>query len=1150
MKDSFLNTQLDHWKITSLIGRGGMASVYKAQSMQNPLEHRAIKLLHTGLPEEEAAARFYREFRLLSTLNHPNIARVFDSGSWEDPLGEVRPWFSMELVEGTDLRAILEAPHEFSRSGRIDGVTAGENQEMPGTREPMSTAQVFSILKQTAKALEHLHLHGLVHRDISPGNLMMMPDGTMKLMDFGVVKESGLTAGGHLTRVGEFLGTAAWVSPEQIDGKSVDARADLYSLGAVLYLLLTGRRPFSSRTLAGMLEKHLHHAPRPPHELSPTIPPILENICLRLLEKEPERRIASATHLLSLLEADPPRLLPIAGRYRELTALGKRILQSNLLDSSLGGVILLKGAPGLGRTRLARLLVDLATRNQVLAIRTHAALSDLPLGAFGRLFDALSAAGVPGPARLAEAFRGGGVERHEMFSAYRQLLTIAGVRLLVLDDLQALDSSSWDLLLYLIRTTVILAEKPALWILTTSPDSEKASIIEEQFQPSTLNLEPLNTAEVAELLTMMTGSTPAPHALASRLHGESYGSPSFLAEMIHGLVHAGVLTPAPPGALKLSLELTEIDRSSLPIPQTVRAALELRIQALPPLQRRVAEQLAVASQELSLKVLESSMQEEGVAGALKVLVGSGLARERLGEKEPVYRLAQANLREILLEQLPAVVQGAIHRRLGTSLEQLSRSSSLAALEAMAWHFEHGESPGKAFAYLFRAGNKRLEQGFMADALGFFSRALGLEGQIRELVPLDEADRKLAELLLSRAMACDHLGRQAEAQASLDRAWALATMLQDARLQCRVIGELASRARAAGEAEKAFKEATRAIDLANNLKEPGLQATPLQVLAGLSWARGNLEEARRLWVELQSVGESAHDPKASAFAQNGLGLAALCKGQTAEARRFFEQSATAFEELGLIGPLSTVRGNLVEIHHFTGNLKRGLELVERSRLAAQETMNPTGVARSLSYKALILGDMEHLEESLEAAQEGLARIISLGDPSDELFARVIVGRSALALGKLEELKKQLDACQDLVAFDTEGFAPLLLVWRARISTPDQAAELLVEAQKTPHPLWPYQECRLDLALSKAYADLNNLFEAIRHAEAAVRRADACGFRLYSLKAHCLAAIGSDTSLVARHRRIAEGLARSLAASLSREDSDRFMAAPWLVRVIRS
>jgi tetratricopeptide (TPR) repeat protein len=493
-------------------------------------------------------------------------------------------------------------------------------------------------------------------------------------------------------------------------------------------------------------------------------------------------------------------------------------------------------------------------------------------------------------------------------------------------------------------------------------------------------------------------------------------------------------------------------------------------------------------------------------------------------------------------------QQGIHRRIGGVLERLGRHYPQVVLESLAWHFEQGRSAGKGYAYLGRAGSKRLERGFMMDAADFFARALALEPEARQHLPLDEADHKLGELLLARASALEHLGRWEETTADLSRALQLGEELQDNRLKARACGELGQQARQQGEGERALQHALEAIRLADAAGDPILRITPLQVLAGVNWNRGDLEEARRYWTELLAVGESSRDQRAIAFGYNGLGLAALCKGQTAEARRSFEQSASVFETLGLVGPLGLARGNLVEIHHFTGNMRRGLELSEKARQHARETHNLPGEARSLCYKALILNDLERHDEAVAAADEGLRQMLSQADLSDELFARVVRLRAAFSLMDWDRIADELDACAELLPqHDSEGFAPLILAWRARVVARQDQAEarrLLLEAQSWTGRLWPYQECRLDLALARGYADVGDSAEATRRAEAGIRRADACGFRLYALKGHCLATLSADEAAVSRHRRIADGLAKSLAASLSREDAERFLSARWL------
>ncbi|NOY25769.1 MAG: serine/threonine protein kinase, partial [Oligoflexia bacterium] len=226
---------------------------------------RALKLMLPVRRAHEVARRMEREFLALSRLDHPSVLKVYEAGLYQQ-----RPWFVTEVLVGQEL-----------------GVAVDLWRSLPPNRR-FERAQ--RVLTRTAEALAYIHDRGLVHRDVTPSNIMLLDDGSVRLMDFGVVKDLGV----DLTVAGEVVGTVAYIAPEQIVGGPVDARADLYALGAVLYLMLTGRRPFNARNLAGYLDKHLNRAPRPPRELAPTLPARLDEICLRLLQKDPDDRFASA----------------------------------------------------------------------------------------------------------------------------------------------------------------------------------------------------------------------------------------------------------------------------------------------------------------------------------------------------------------------------------------------------------------------------------------------------------------------------------------------------------------------------------------------------------------------------------------------------------------------------------------------------------------------------------------------------------------------------------------------------------------------------------------------------------------------------------------------------------------------------------------
>lgn len=1153
------------WEIVRLLGRGGMASVYEARWPESGVR-RAIKLMNPTGSSDEVERRFRREFRALSKLHHPNITEVYDWGWWtvngapstvqgprtapgDAEKSEGRPYFVMELVDGEDLRSAAEAWQELPAAERFE--------------------RARHVLVQVARALEYVHLRGLVHRDVTPANIMLLParpgevHGAVKLMDFGVVKESGVS---EFTAHGEVLGTVAYIAPEQINGERIDARTDLYSLGAVLYLMLTGRRPFNARTLAGYLDKHLHRPPRPPHELAPGVPPELEDICLRLLQKEPGDRFASATHLLHVLEgADAGSLRFDDGSWPPV--LVSRSEESATLSHAIGGLregrgalVLIEGGPGLGKSRMARLARDLARSAGVATLRIRASGAGGPLAAFRSLVDTLKTETVSVPRALQQLYGLEGddkIERYGVYAAFREMLHGSPPRVIVVEDAHEADDVGVELIEYLVRNTLSLANEPLIWLVTRTPGASDArfeglkSGSTTGVAPVYVPLRPLTTSAVEELVLALLPDDGAARLLARRLHKEGEGNPAFITEMIRGLVEQGTIRPED-GRARLVVEEPQLLRMALPIPRSLRAGLVTRIEALSPDAREIAQVLAVGNQEMTLPLLSAAslLDEQAILVAVDELIDAGLVRERRVEGEEHIDLAQARVRDLLQAEVPPDQRSRFHRRIGEALERTFRRRANLVIEALAWHFEQGEVPGKAYSYLLRAGQRLMGRSFVAEALGYLDRALAIEPDAREFITLDDADRLLAETLLHRAEALEYLGRWAEVGVALERALELGTEITDERLLARVHTARGKKARHDGDIDTSDAENREALRLAEKVNDAALRVMPLHGLGGVHWIRGDLEGARRYWVEALAVGESTRDERSLGWGYNGLGLVALCKGQAGEARRYFEQSAEVFERVGLLGPLSLARVNLVEIHHFTGNLRRGLELAEKTCQLARETHHPLGMARGRHHRSLLLVDLGRYAEGLAEAEAAAEIARSLDDKDQEVVILIAVIRAGWAMRDLGLVRRSIAALELLVPrYDSEGFAPIMLAWSARLAAhdgdKDAARRKLQEALDHPGTRWPYQECRLDLGLARVYADLGDHGEATRRGQSAIRRADAAGFRYYSLKGHCIAAEHStDEAAVARHRRVADALARSLAANLSREDGERFLDVDWL------
>ena len=280
------DTMVDgRYRIVGRIGSGGMADVYEAEDTQ--LGRRvALKLLHRQFAEDpEFVERFRREASAAAGLSHPNIVQVFDRGEWDGTY-----YIAMELLEGRNLKQVVREH---------------------GALEP---ALAVDIVVQILKAARFAHRRGIVHRDIKPHNVIVDTDGRAKVTDFGIAR-AGVS---DMTETGSIMGTAQYLSPEQAQGHPVDARSDLYSIGVVLYELLTGAPPFDADSPVTIALKQVSEDPVSPRVRNPAVPPALDSVVMRALRKDPADRYQDADEFIAALETAmaggyvPPEEPPVA----------------------------------------------------------------------------------------------------------------------------------------------------------------------------------------------------------------------------------------------------------------------------------------------------------------------------------------------------------------------------------------------------------------------------------------------------------------------------------------------------------------------------------------------------------------------------------------------------------------------------------------------------------------------------------------------------------------------------------------------------------------------------------------------------------------------------------------------------------------------
>jgi serine/threonine-protein kinase len=259
-------TYSGRYELTHLIARGGMAQVYRAmdRQLERPV---ALKVLFPELSVDRTfVERFRREAQAAANLSHPNIVPVFD---WGEDDGSY--FIVMEYVEGRPLSAVLRDPQR------------------------LTPREIAVIGAGVAAALAFAHRHGVVHRDVKPGNVLITPDGDVKVTDFGIAR--AMNTEESLTQTGAVMGTAAYFSPEQAEGKGVDSRSDIYSLGVVLYEMAVGRPPFTGDSPVAVASKHVRDMPVLPREANPSVPPALEAVVMKAMAKNPDDRYASAEEL-------------------------------------------------------------------------------------------------------------------------------------------------------------------------------------------------------------------------------------------------------------------------------------------------------------------------------------------------------------------------------------------------------------------------------------------------------------------------------------------------------------------------------------------------------------------------------------------------------------------------------------------------------------------------------------------------------------------------------------------------------------------------------------------------------------------------------------------------------------------------------------
>ena len=771
------------YSIEASLGRGGRKRVYRARDTAAGAREVAVAVFETEGIEETALARARREALAMAKLDqHPHVVRVLDSGE-EDGV----PFIVSEYVGGGDLAGALEA--------------------CEGRR--LEVERAIAIAIDICRALEHAHSRGIVHRDLKPANVWLGDDGAARLGDFGLAT---IDRRSRDAVEGMLVGTVAYLPPEQALGRPSDARSDLYSLGAMLYELLTGEPPFPGEDAVAIIGRHLNADPVPPSHHRPEIPPALDRLVLELLSKSPEDRPAGAAGARRALEAaleQPAADESPDGAENPLRGLARGVFvgrdteldqMQEVLEDALGGdgrILLISGDPGIGKTRMAeQLAIYAGIRGANVhwgrcheaesappywpwseAVRSYVRDAD-PVGLRWQLGSRAAEVAQIVP-ELTERLGGlgepPGIEseqaRFRVFDAVAGFLGGASKSrplILVLDDLHWADESSLLLLRFLARRLsdtglLVVGTYRDVELGRHHPLAETLADLAAIEATRRIALHGLAPEAIASYIELTGGVDRPPPDLAAAIREQTGGNPFFVGEVVRLMASEGRLGE-------------EQARREVAIPQGVREVVGRRLDRLSGTANEVLRLAAVCGREFELAVLErvSPLSSEQVTEALDEAVAARLvvvARERPG----LYSFAHSLVGETLHAEVPAARCAAIHRDVAEAIESAHASELDRYLGQLAHHYlEAGQAADaeRAVEYAARAATVAGERLAHEEAANLYARAL----EALELAGSPDPERRLA-LLLELGTTQTRAGRAHEARAALERAAALARELE-------------------------------------------------------------------------------------------------------------------------------------------------------------------------------------------------------------------------------------------------------------------------------------------------------------------------------------------------------------------------------------
>ncbi|KPJ58830.1 MAG: hypothetical protein AMJ46_13515 [Latescibacteria bacterium DG_63] len=979
---------LSHYEILRELGRGGMATVYEAIDI-NSQRRVALKVLLPQFSTDKVMrTRFLREAGAGMKLEHPGIARVYE-------VAEVRneSFMAMELIEGRTLDELIE-------------------------EEVFDVERVIDVGLKVADALAAAHEKGIIHRDIKPQNIMVS-NGRVKVMDFGLVR---ITEASRITSIHEIVGTLHYMSPQQATGIEIDERSDIFSLGVVLYQLLTGTLPFEGDHPGAIIHSILHSDPLRMDELREGIPIEVEQVVFKALQKKPQDRYQTAAELRSDLETvtriskgNNLRLIaseevfaerirgfysPLVGRESELRMLEDRV--DRMLKGD-GSTILVSGHAGIGKSRLIWEVARKAKREKVRYFAATCVFGkELPYRPVLEVIRSyLELKGVRSPERLSNFIKEKAPHLADRMAVIQTLLLMMGEKetslvnkeqlwdtatelvkvmaqdrpvLLHLDDLHWADAPTLNLFGYLSANTrgerILIAATYRREELSGEPRSHFLLSVLEKMRKEGLyeeiNLERLDEKQTDNLICSVFAHSHFPEAFTKSMFEETEGNPLFVLETLKLLQDQGIIVQEN-GGWRLTRRVEKFA-----IPKRVNDVIRNRLSSLSREERILVEVASVQGRSFQSDPLSHCL------GLPRMKVLRGLhdleqSHYLIHSSEREYHFDHGKIRDAVYESLIPELRKEYHRLLA---EYFARDFGEREEYAgkIAHHLLEADQKNEALPHLIKAGQSAKKLFANEEAVRYFDKGIEVVNKLLEQQHTPDLQRTRLTLLKGRAEVKALIGSYDDARVDYEDIIRVGRSLQDPKEEAHGLSGFGATLRKRDD-EIAMTYYQQALGIQREIADKLGEGSTLMGLGGIHYDRDDYDTALRCFQESLQIQRQIENKRGEGSALNGIGNIHYNLGNYDTALDHFGQSLQIWRELGDRLGEGNALNNIGNVHLDRGHYDVALSSYEQSLAIKRQIGDKLGEANVLNNIGNIyatrgdfLRSLTDYEESLEIQRQ--------------------------------------------------------------------------------------------------------------------------------------------------------------------------------------